>query len=307
MRRQSAHVDADVLAELSAGLIGGRRATRIHTHLAGCERCAGVMAQLSAVSVLLAAVPSPAMPEWVTGRLASALTDEAAARSGTAATPARPTGHRAFHHDPERGRGAPSRSAGRGFRGPAAARAFAAAAAACVLAAGGYTVMQLTQHGPSATPRPPRAGGRAQLTPGYGPNQHAPKVGLITPPPTGTSSAPPGTVLPTFTVIRSGTNFQSAHLAAQIESALAKAGKGAAAVGGAEHVSSTTEEDCVYRVTGGTRPTLVDEARYDGRPATVIALAGSGAQLGQAWVVGPRCSADNSDKIMRVELPSSGG
>jgi hypothetical protein len=304
MRRQSAHVDADVLAELSAGLIGGRRATRIHAHLAGCERCADVMAQLSAVSVLLAAVPSPAMPEWVTGRLSSALAEEAAARSGTATIPARPTGRRAFHHHPERGRGTPSRTAGRGSRGPVAARAFAAAAAACVLAAGGYTVMQLTQHGPSVAPR---AGGRAKL-PGYGPiTQHAPKGGLITPQPTGTVSAPPGTVLPTFTVIRSGTDFQSAHLAAQIESALAKAEKGAASAGGADHVSSTTEEDCVYRVTGGTRPTLVDEARYDGRPATVIALAGSGAQLGQAWVVGPRCSADNSDKITRVELPSSGG
>jgi hypothetical protein len=305
MRRQSAHVDADVLAELSAGLIGGRRATRIHAHLAGCERCAGVMTQLSAVSVLLAAVPSPAMPERVTGRLTSALAEEAAARSGTAAIPAQPAGHRAFHHDPERGRGAPSRT-GRGFRGPAAARAFAAAAAACVLAAGGYTVMQLTTHGPAAPSRP-RAGGGVHLMPGYGTNQHGPKGGLITPPPTQTSSALPGTVLPTFTVIRSGTDFQSAHLAAQIESALAKAGKGAAAVGGAEHVSSTMEEDCVYRVTGGTRPALVDEARSDGRPATVIALAGSGAQLGQAWVVGPRCSADNSDKITRVELPSSGG
>jgi hypothetical protein len=299
MRRHSAHVDADVLAELSAGLIGGRRAARIHAHLAGCERCAGVTARLSAVSVLLAAVPSPAMPESVTARLSSALAEEAAARSGPAAVPARPAGGRSFNHDPERGHGVRSRTAWRGLRGPVAARAFAAAAAACVLAAGGYTAMQLTTHGPA--PRL-RAGGRVQVTPGHGPAQHGPKGGFITPQPPQRSSGAPGTVLPSFTVIRSGTDFRAARLAAQIESALART-----ASGSTEHVSSTTEEDCVYGVTGGTRPTLVDEAQYDGQPATVIALAPSATQIGQAWVVGPRCSADNSDKITRVALPSSGG
>ena len=299
MRRHSAHVDADVLAELSAGLIGGRRATRIHAHLAGCERCAGVMARLSAVSVLLAAVPSPAMPESVTARLSSALAEEAAARSGPAALPARPTGRRAFNHDPERGRGVRSRTAWRSrLRGPVAARAFAAAAAACVLAAGGYTVTQLTTHGAT----PPRAGGGVHLTPGYGPGSHAPKGGLTTPAPTHTVNAPPGTVLPSFTVIRSGTDFRAAQLAAQIQSALADTGRA-----GTEHVSSTVEEDCVYRITGGTRPTLVDEARYDGQPATVIALAPNAAQLGQAWVVGPRCSADTNDTLMHVQLSGTGG
>ena len=65
MRRHSAHVDANVLAELSAGLISGRRATRIHAHLAGCQRCAKVSAGLSEVSGLLSSVPPPAMPELV--------------------------------------------------------------------------------------------------------------------------------------------------------------------------------------------------------------------------------------------------
>lgn len=301
MRRHSAHVDADVLAELSAGLIVGRRATRIHAHLAGCERCAGVMARLSAVSVLLSAVPSPAMPESVTARLSSALAEEAAARSGTAAFPARPAGRKAFNHDPERGRGIRSRLAWRGLAGPVAARAFAAAAAACVLAAGGYTVMQLTTHGPIAPSRP-RAGGGTHLMPGYGPMSHAPKGGLTTPAPAHTVSAAPGTLLPSFTVVRSGTDFRPAHLAAQIESVLARTGPG-----GTEHVSSTTEEDCVYGVTGGTRPSLVDEARYDGQPATVIALAPSATQLGQAWIVGPRCSAEMNDILQRVQLPGTGG
>ena len=63
MRRQSAHVDAEVLAELSAGLIDGKRATRIHAHLAGCQRCAQHSASLTEISTLLASVPSPRMPD----------------------------------------------------------------------------------------------------------------------------------------------------------------------------------------------------------------------------------------------------
>ena len=73
MRRHSAHVDANVLAELSAGLISGRRATRIHAHLAGCQRCASVSAGLSGVPVLLASVPPSPMPEAVTARLSAAI------------------------------------------------------------------------------------------------------------------------------------------------------------------------------------------------------------------------------------------
>ena len=78
MRRQSAHVDAEVLAELSAGLIDGKRATRIHAHLAGCQRCAQHSASLTEISTLLASVPSPRMPDDVVTRLNATLAQEAA-------------------------------------------------------------------------------------------------------------------------------------------------------------------------------------------------------------------------------------
>jgi hypothetical protein len=304
MRRHSAHVDPGVLAELSAGLIGGRRAARIHAHLAGCQRCAGVTARLSAVSVLLAAVPSPAMPESVTRRLSSALADEAAAL-------ARPAGRASFSHHSERSGGVPSGASRRGpglgarrgltrLSGPVAARAFAAAAAACVLAAGGYTVMQLTTHGPAISSRSPRRAGAVIL-------RNPPKGGLIPPQPYRTPSAPPGTVLPKFAVVQSGTDYQAAHLAGQIESELARVARGSASSGGPEHLSTTMQEDCVYRVTGGNRPTLVDDARYDGQPATVIAMAPSATQLGQAWIEGPGCSAEANDTLTHVELSQAGG
>jgi hypothetical protein len=296
MRRHSAHVDPDVLAELSTGLIDGRRAMRIHAHLAGCERCASVSARLSVVSDLLAAVPSPAMPESVTRRLSVTLAAEASARSAEA--PDRLTGREAVHHA-ERGRGARSWTAWRGFTGPVAARAVAAAAAVCVLAAGGYTLAQLPSHGPAVAPQ-----AKAVRPPAYGP-----KAGLNPPQGARTPTVQPGSVLPKFTVVQSGTDYEPAQLAAQIKHELADAQPGgpSASPGGPETVSTTTEEDCAYRITGGTRPTLVDEARYKGHAATVIALAPSAKQIGQAWVVGRGCSASASDIFSYVKLHGPGG
>jgi hypothetical protein len=51
---------------------------------------------------------------------------------------------------------------------------------------------------------------------------------------------------------------------------------------------------------------MVDESRYDGRPATIIVLAATAQQLTEAWVVGPACSASRSDVIVHTSLPSSG-
>lgn len=284
MRRHSAHVDAEVLAELGEGLISGRRAARIHAHLTSCEQCAGVSAGLSAVSVMLAAIPPPAMPDAVARRLSGALAAEAAARSGTVVASGRPAGGESFH-PAERVRGVTSRPGWRrGLAGPVAARVSAAAAAVCVLVAGGYTLARLTQHGapaPSAAPGPhPLFPSSPQLDP-YSPR------------------------LPEFTVVTSGTDYQPARLGAQIEAELGRVHS--SRDGGARHAPTTRQDDCVLRVTGGTKPALVDVADYEAHPAMVIALNRTGTQIGQAWVVGPACSADNSDILTYVKLPSSGG
>jgi hypothetical protein len=63
----------------------------------------------------------------------------------------------------------------------------------------------------------------------------------------------------------------------------------------------------VQGVTPGVSPTLVDAASYQGHPATIIALAPGAGQLGQAWVVGPACSADKNDILAHVQLSSAGG
>lgn len=283
MRRHSPHVDAEVLAELGEGLISGRRAARIHAHLASCERCADVSAGLSAVSVLLAAISSPAMPDAVAQRLSGALAAEAAARSGTVVASARPVSE--SFHLAERVRGVTSRPRWRGLTSPVAARVFAAAAVVCLLTVGGYTLARLTVHG---TPAP------------------SPHFLLPSGPQASIYRSPglPGP-LPEFTVVRSGTDYQPARLAAQIDAELGRVHS--PRVGETEYAPSTRQDDCILRVTGGTKPTLVDVADYAGHPAMVIALDAVGTQIGQAWVVGPTCSADNSDILTHIELPSSGG
>jgi hypothetical protein len=159
----------------------------------------------------------------------------------------------------------------------------------CLLTAGGYTLARLTQHGTSA---PSSLPGPHFLLPS------SPQVGPSYPPEL------PGP-LPKFTVVTSGTDYQPARLSAQIEAELGRmySSRG----GGARHAPTTRQDDCVLRVTGGTKPALVDAADYEQHPAMVIALNGTGTQIGQAWVVGPACSADNSDILTYVKLPSSGG
>ena len=76
MRRQMTHLETDVLAEFRAGLITGRRGTKIAAHLAGCDRCTALDDQLAGVSALLASVPAPPMPDSVAQRLDTVLAAE---------------------------------------------------------------------------------------------------------------------------------------------------------------------------------------------------------------------------------------
>ena len=311
MKRHSAHVDANVLAELSAGLISGKRATRIHAHLAGCQQCARLSAGLTEIAALLASVPSPAMPESVTRQLQATLTREAAERSARVPAPAQATSDGgpdrvlAFRTGPARAGTVRGNTVGgrRGFTGPVAARVFAAAAAACVVAAGGYTVAQLTSGGSAPSSGHNQAGAVA----GSGASSRPaalPFIGLT--PAHGSGGA---NVL-SFKVINSDIDYQFATLSSQIKDELGHAtALGPARSSGAKFLQapSTQQYACVMDVTGDIEPAMVDSARYNGRPATIIALAHVGNQLSQAWVVGPSCSADNPDILKHVTLPTSGG
>ena len=298
MRRQSAHVDAEVLAELSAGLIDGKRATRIHAHLAGCQRCAQRSAALTEIGPLLASVPSPRMPDDVVTRLNATLAQEAAYRSTPAAAPARSSDQDTASTVVEFSRAAKGRR--RVLTSPVAARAFAAAAAACVVAAGGYTAVQLTTGGSPAPVSPGAANGpvttkhaatshgaaRGPSTGGAHAQPFIPRTG------SGASDGPVQQV--PFKVVDSGINYRTASLGTQIKTELNKvvALKSAkSSAGGPLHKPTPQQYACVSYVTGGNAPALVDKAQFQGHPATIIALSHVAAiegehrvpSLGRAW------------------------
>ncbi|MGH3231145.1 MAG: hypothetical protein ACRDN1_20320, partial [Trebonia sp.] len=96
------HPESDVLAEFRAGLVTGRRRASIASHLAACDRCAGVSDQLGEISVLLAAVPPPAMPADVARRLDLVLAAEAAKRHSSERAVDDSPGHRVSSPGPRR-------------------------------------------------------------------------------------------------------------------------------------------------------------------------------------------------------------
>jgi hypothetical protein len=307
MKGHSAHVDADVLAELSAGLINGKRATRIHAHLAGCQRCAQRSAALTELTTLLAAVPPPVMPDAVARRLNATLAREAADRSAPTAAPGRPgepdSADNVVRFQPT------AKGRRRGLTSPAAARAFAAAAAACVVAAGGYTAVQLTSGGPATAngpSTPKHGGGSLAIGPSSTGGAHAqPFI-----PKTNNGAAGEGPEQLSFKVVDSGIDYQSASLASQVRTELNKVAAlklARSAQAKFLHTPTAQQYACVSDVTGGTNPALVDSARFQNHPATIIALAHVGNQLSQAWVVGPSCSASDTDILKYVSLPTSGG
>ena len=300
MRRHSAHVDANVLAELSAGLISGRRATRIHAHLAGCQRCASVSAGLSGVRVLLASVSQPPMPEAVTERLSAVIAAEAADRSAAAAAPEQLARGRTPRLAGIAG-GGPPRRRWPGWTSPVAARAFAMAAVVCLVAAGAYAAVQLTSSGragPSVSAGPAT---RTRTGTAVGPYHVGASRG---------GSHVQGLAEPGFSVVTSGIDYQRSTLSAQIESelsTLSKVGPDTQAGKAIRHTPTAQQDACALEVTAGVTPTLVDAARYQGRPATVVALKQKGNPYAQAWVVGPKCSGAQSDQLTHVWLYASGG
>lgn len=280
MTAQTTHPDADVLAEFHAGLITGRRGARIAGHLAGCERCTALGGQLAEVSALLAAVPAPPMPQSVAHRLDTVLAAEAA----KTIYPERPRGDGSPDTGPRH-----RRPGNRGFR-PLALRVLAPAAAVLVLAAGGYGLSRLSS-GPTSSQASSSSAGAAGAAsrasaPRYSHAAAAPPAGQ--PGPTARMMSPQRG----FTVVISDTDFSHRTLRQQLEGALSPQ-----ALQRSEQTRPTSQQAaCVRQVAGNVRPRLVESARYEGRPATIIVLPERSGDI--AWVTGAGCSV-----LDRTTLP----
>ncbi|MEO3892085.1 hypothetical protein [Nonomuraea sp. B5E05] len=76
------HYDLDILAELAEGLLDVDTARQVRGHLAVCDPCGELLADLATVREVLAATPTPAMPMGVALRIDKALAAEAESRKG---------------------------------------------------------------------------------------------------------------------------------------------------------------------------------------------------------------------------------
>jgi len=292
------HLDSSVLAEFRAGLIAGRRGARITAHLAGCDRCRALDDRLADVSALLASVPAPAMPDSVAQRLDTVLAAEVAARADAAG---RDDPERAGP-DRSRDRKAPRhRAAHRGFR-PLALRVLAPAAVV-VLAAGGYGLSRLASPGGQMTAtssagsaaalgRPPSAAAGARAASGAEVRSPAPAAS----PHKGAALFPRYTAF-AFRLVASGTNFSSdeAVRKQQIENDLR-----VPPASRPSQAASLQVRGCVRNLAGDHPVFLVENALFEGRPATLIV-----AQTGQgktAWIAGPGCSATSRDVLATTSV-----
>ena len=295
MRGQMTHLDADVLAEFRAGLISGRRGTRIAAHLAGCERCTALDEQLAGVCSLLASVPALAMPDGVARRLDTVLAAEVAQRNVAQGNQA------------ERARGdgtgespAPRRPGGnRGFR-QLALRVLAPAAAVVVLAAGGYGLSRINLGSSTGSAASTTAGGAARAAASSvaasaksAGHANAPAAG----PAEGAGPQSRGITPTNFAVVTGQRNLSRANLAQQVRTELL-----VPASARTTRTPSARLRDCVSKLVGGQSLELVESVDFEGSPATLV-VARTGAE-DTAWIAAPDCSATYRHVLDTTSLSS---
>ena len=329
------HVSAAVLASYREGQAGRRRTARISAHLASCTRCAAVNTDLVAVTAMLADVQAPPIPDQLAARLQSALAAESAQRAVSA------VGREASAAGPDIASGAaqlpgrpdlPERARRRrlprlpALPAPLVLRVLAGTAAAAVLAGGGY--LYATNRSTSAQSSP-ATGGAPVARPVHsavrGENAGFAARGPIALP------YRRGTALATTSAVSSSLNFTLAGLHSQVRREVARRDSygplgntpptssspgpqpashspvaGATSTGSVGGVDVATLGACVSRVAAGADVLLVEVARYEGAPATIIIAAKSAkAKTLDVSVVGRSCSASQSDIVLQVTIPAS--
>ncbi|GAA4388615.1 zf-HC2 domain-containing protein [Actinomadura sp. NPDC048032] len=152
-------------------------------------------------------------------------------------------------------------------------RILSAAAATVVVLGGGATVGKIALDGASSSDSAARhpAPHRSLTDPGSG---------------SGVPKAAPGDSDPTFKVAQSGTDYRSGTLGEQVGGVVA----GEQQMRAEAAAPDARLRGCVAGVAGEQKLLLVDQARYEGRPAIIIAVNGDRPGRRNIWVVEPDCS-----------------
>jgi hypothetical protein len=275
----AAHLDYETLADLAEGILDSAEAAAAAAHLTDCATCQEREVELAEVSRVLAEVPAPSVPPELVSRIDAALA--AVAAEAPAST-----------------------QSGRWRR---SYMFVAAAAAVAVVAVGGGVTMlrpattSSTAADANGAPAPraerparplgPSGSAETGVAPGSG--QGGPGVTAQR------SKTPP--------VTSSGTDYQKSELPVQLAAADPSLGRqkvGASAIGASGPLSQRLRE-CLARIGSGRVPLLIDLARYEGAPATVIVFSGKKKDL-DVWITGPGCGEGASDVIEHTEVARAG-
>lgn len=303
------HLDADRLAAFRAGLLGRRRARRAAAHLATCDVCTGLDAQLTSLTTVLAAVgPAVTTPPDIAARLDAALA-QAQAEVAPAPAPSRLSRSRSRSGAPWRSLALPS------WRLVAQVAAGVAVIGAGVgfglSQVGGSTSSGTAAAGSVANPAAAGSGMSRGLPPRPADGEHKPRAAMPSPQyqsrtvPPGPSSSAGSTSAASSVgilyVVRTKIDFEPTTLRAQVEAQLAPRPMSGLSTP-ARFPAPSAVAACVRAVAGGTAPALVEEARYAGKPAILIAVR-HGAMY-QVWFVPAGCSGQ-ADILARLTVPAA--
>jgi hypothetical protein len=287
------HVSVEKLARFREADLGRPAARRVAAHLAGCAACQAESDALAQIPQLLASTIVPPIPAHLAARIETALATESAHRTATADQAAASAAARRGRVPRPRPRLRP-------------ARLVATAAVVVVAGVAGYSLLHATTGSTSSAVSSPAAGVASRVP---APSR-APLGGTRQGPEAGQGEAPQVSAAPVFgpvqrygsgghaalfAPVRSGTDYLPGSLARQVSATIAAVAAAHRHETLAPGVApaATRLSGCVGRIAGGRLVLLVDQASYQGAAAIII-VTGPPAD-GQAWVVGPGCSATASD------------
>jgi|SRR5215472_15762381 len=296
------HPSAEDLASLDLDALKPRKAAKVRAHVANCVECTQFASRVSAVPTILASVPYPSMPPSLAAQLDAALAREGVQRLATA--PATEAGRREL---PARH----ARKARAGWRLPGmsvfATRIVAAAGALVIAGAGGYEIAAYMSGNGTGTVT--SSTGSAAL-PGADHLAFGPTVQY------GERSAAKA-----VQTVRADTNFTGSNLGAQaldavrdakvagVTGARSAGGTAPAPAGSSANSASTNHAaaatglaSCLDAVVGSQPVQLVETAKFEGKPATIIVTAPTAGHSAEVWAVAPDCSTSHPDVLAHQTL-----
>jgi len=308
----SRHASLETLSFYLEGTLRRRRNSRVAAHLSGCSSCTRHVQDLRQLPAMLSNVAFPPIPDHLSARIEIAISAESTTR-----VPAEGASGEASRRDlPARaGRSPRRRWQLPGFSSPLVG-SLAAVGAAVVIAGGAYEIatnLGASSSAPSAgsaqrgSPAAPvRNGAAAGSAAAAGRVRYGPEVRFQHDGKTQSVAS-----------IETSTNFEPARLQAQAQAALQAARAGNLKYPQNQLTSpyaypqATTGVNpgkltgCVGNVAAGRDVLLVDVARYQGKPATIIVVAGGSGGSDTVYAAGPACSAASRDILAQLPMPKA--